>query len=76
MDTSPNRPFAPCLSSIRLLFCHKNQSVSASAGAAVETVDKAAGDAKAAVAESVSSEGSSGTVKLDRPKEVSSAGLP
>ncbi|CAB1119095.1 unnamed protein product [Ectocarpus sp. CCAP 1310/34] len=43
-----------------------SKSVSASAGAAVETVGKAAGDAKAAVAE----EGSSGTVKLDRPKEV------
>ncbi|CAN0233121.1 unnamed protein product, partial [Ectocarpus sp. 13 AM-2016] len=42
-----------------------SKSVSASAGAAVETVGKAAGDAKAAVAE-----GSSGTVKLDRPKEV------
>lgn len=38
----------------------------------METVDKAAGDAKAAVAESASSKekGSSGTVKLDRPKEV------
>ncbi|CBN77325.2 hypothetical protein (Partial), partial [Ectocarpus siliculosus] len=44
-----------------------SKSVSASAGAAVETVGKAAGDAKAAVAEE---EGSSGTVKLDRPKEV------
>ncbi|CAM9814004.1 unnamed protein product [Ectocarpus sp. 4 AP-2014] len=44
-----------------------SKSVSASAGAAVETVDKAAGEAKAAVAEE---EGSSGTVKLDRPKEV------
>ncbi|CAM9850818.1 unnamed protein product [Ectocarpus sp. 12 AP-2014] len=43
-----------------------SKSVSASAGAAVETVGKAAGDAKAAVAE----EESSGTVKLDRPKEV------
>ncbi|CAM9382655.1 unnamed protein product [Pylaiella littoralis] len=55
------------------------ESISASAGAAVETVEKAAGEAEAAAVSSASSKkgnagaasgSASGTVQLDRPKQV------